>query len=1123
MSEFEPAFLSAPVPPGRQQVEPRLAVLEDVPEAITVHDGSGALVFVNDRAAELCGFSTAEAMLQANVAQWIQRFELFDDVGQPLPLSELPGRRVLAGLEAPERLVRFRGGEGRERWSWVSARKLRGSDPPLVINAFREATEAVLAERKVAEELLLSRALQKCALALSSELDHDRLVQRITDEATAICGASFGAFFHNVERDDGKSYLLYTLSGAPREAFEKFGQPRATEVFAPTFRGDRPVRSGDITKDPRFGKMAPHHGMPKGHLPVVSYLAVSVISATGEVLGGLFFGHPEPNQFNEAHERAVAGIATHAAIALDKAQLFRRVRANEQRLASERAGLEAMTAALARSERRFRSLVEASSQMVWSATPDGQIIEDSPSWRAFTGQTLAQWQDSGWLDAVHPEDREFVLAAWRAAVASRTLYEVEYRVRRADGTYAHTLVRGTPVLDREGTIEGWIGLNLDISKRVQAEQALRENDRKLRLALNAGRMGAWEYDLVADVVHWSPQVEQMHGISSGSFDGTFAAFQRDIHPDDRAWVLAAVAQNIEQGREHKLLYRIVRADGATRWLEAFGTFTRDDAGTPTKLVGVCSDVSDRIEAQEATSALRLRKMLEGISDAFSVYDTSWTVIFANDAGTAPLGLTPAEVIGKSVWELVPATIGTKFHSELLRVRNTQQATTFEEYYAPLDRWFEVHAYPVADVGIAAYSRDVTARHREQAFQQRLARYAALRVEVGAALSAQGDLGAMLQCCCEAIGAGLQTALTRLWLVDSTDESLELQGSAGATPHEDDDHRQLRTGSSGLGSVARQRKPLLTNDIAKVERLGLEAWARERGFVALAAYPLVVGERAVGLLVTFGSQPLFDDTLVALGSVGDAIAQGIERRRAELALEEHARDLARSNAELQQFAYVASHDLQEPLRMVASYVQLLERRYKDKLDADAHDFIGYAVEGVTRMRRLIEDLLSYSRVGTQAREPSLVALDDVVALAEKNLERAIVESCAAITCDELPEVLGDQGQLVQLFQNLLGNAIKFRGERAPAIHIAARQDGELWVLSVQDNGIGIDAQYFERIFAIFQRLNPREQYPGTGIGLSIAKKIVERHGGRIWVESTQGQGTTISFSLSSAQRTRRSSP
>ncbi len=239
----------------------------------------------------------------------------------------------------------------------------------------------------------------------------------------------------------------------------------------------------------------------------------------------------------------------------------------------------------------------------------------------------------------------------------------------------------------------------------------------------------------------------------------------------------------------------------------------------------------------------------------------------------------------------------------------------------------------------------------------------------------------------------------------------------------------------------------------------------------------------------------------------------ERREAEECLERQAQELTRSNSELEQFAYVASHDLQEPLRMVASYTQLLARRYQGKLDGDADRFIGHAVNGALRMQALINDLLTLSRVGRKG-EPFLptdcnAAVDQAIA----NLTGAIEDNQAQVSHDSLPTVTADGRQLTQLFQNLISNAVKFRKkDETPCIHVAAAAQDDKWVFSVRDNGIGIDPKYHERIFQIFQRLHTREEYPGTGIGLAIFKKIVERHGGILWVESQPGQGSTFYLTI-----------
>jgi signal transduction histidine kinase len=224
------------------------------------------------------------------------------------------------------------------------------------------------------------------------------------------------------------------------------------------------------------------------------------------------------------------------------------------------------------------------------------------------------------------------------------------------------------------------------------------------------------------------------------------------------------------------------------------------------------------------------------------------------------------------------------------------------------------------------------------------------------------------------------------------------------------------------------------------------------------------------------------------------------------------ELTRSNEELEQFAYVASHDLQEPLRKVSSFAQLLAAQYRDKLDADANEFIGYMVDGARRMQALIQNLLTYSRLGRNRQSLTLNDGNTILKQAILNLDGAIDDSGAMITSEPLPSILADEVQLVQLFQNLIGNAIKFCGVEKPSIHVRAEPAGPDWAFSVKDNGIGIDPQFADRIFVIFQRLHTREDYPGTGIGLAFCKKIVERHSGRIWVESKPGQGATFCFTL-----------
>ena len=275
---------------------------------------------------------------------------------------------------------------------------------------------------------------------------------------------------------------------------------------------------------------------------------------------------------------------------------------------------------------------------------------------------------------------------------------------------------------------------------------------------------------------------------------------------------------------------------------------------------------------------------------------------------------------------------------------------------------------------------------------------------------------------------------------------------------------------------------------------------------------IVRKDGTELPVEIGLNPIDtpDGTIVL-----SAIIDISERNKVLQRLAEQREELQRSNADLEQFANVASHDLQEPLRMVATYTQLLAERYAGKLDERADKYIGYAVDGAKRMQQLVKELLAYSRVSSQARPPALIETKAVVQDVLGGLKLAIEESHAEIVCDELPAVRADQAQLGHLFQNLIGNALKFRTERPPLIHIGAEKSNGHCVFRVEDNGIGIDQQYGDRVFQIFQRLHERGRYAGNGIGLAIAKKIVERHGGRIWFESEPEKGTTFYFTLPSA--------
>jgi PAS domain S-box-containing protein len=570
-------------------------------------------------------------------------------------------------------------------------------------------------------------------------------------------------------------------------------------------------------------------------------------------------------------------------------------------------------------------LVTASAQIVWTTDPAGQVIEPLPSWQEFTGQTAQECRGSGWVAAVHPEDRERTTAVWRRAVRTRSLYETEYRLRRYDGQYRLVAVRGVPVVERDGTIREWVGACTDITERT-AEEKRRELTHAL-LGLFAQKVTLKEYlDSVLEALRQWCGCEALairlltaeRQLPYAAWSGFTPAF---INKEN------SVALESKNCCGTRLLLQAYNDEDRTL-LTPGGSYRFDDL--PGYLTGLPVQQRERFCGNCA------------------------------EFGFRSLAVIPLRYHGESIGLI---------HMADGRADQLPSATVaFIESMAPL----------IAE-----------AVHRSQA-ETELANY-----------------------------------------------------------------------RNRLEELVRQRT------------LELEA-ANQRLQVEI-----------------------------------------LQRQRAQEILLQTAEELERSNRDLEQFAYVASHDLQEPLRAVGGYVRLLQHRFPKDIDPKAMEYISGAADGAARMERLIRDLLAFARVGTHAGGFVLFDINALFREAVHNLQASVQEARAIVTNETLPQLTVDATQMLQLFQNIIGNAIKFRSDRPPRIHVNARQDRNHWIFSVRDNGIGIDPKYYDRIFQIFQRLHTRTHYPGTGIGLAICKKIVERHGGAIWVESTLGQGSTFSFSIQEA--------
>lgn len=422
-------------------------------------------------------------------------------------------------------------------------------------------------------------------------------------------------------------------------------------------------------------------------------------------------------------------------------------------------------------------------------------------------------------------------------------------------------------------------------------------------------------------------------------------------------------------------------------------------------------------------------------------------------------------------------------------------------------------------GIGELERTTQALHRQMSFKELLQSVA---VAANEATSIEAALQFALDRICTHTGwpvghvyfytpgSAKELISSSLWHIERDERFAALCDATQST--------RLYSGMGVPGRVVKSGKPAWIRDLLVESEFTEKMAAADLGVRGAFGFPVLVQGEVVAVLEFFSHQVEEPDEelLSVMSNVGAQLGQVVERTRAQQQIARNAEDLARSNAELEQFAYVASHDLQEPLRMVASFTQLLARKYQGKLDSDADEYIRYAVDGAQRMQTLILDLLSYAKLSMKGQSPQPIDAASLCASAVNQLRQSIQDRNARVTVDPLPTVLGYGTQLTQLFQNLIGNALKYCNRPQPEVHVSATSAGDHWVFSVRDNGIGIEPQYFERIFQMFKRLHTREQYSGTGIGLALCHKIVARHRGRIWVESQPGLGSNFQFTIPRAE-------
>jgi PAS domain S-box-containing protein len=616
-------------------------------------------------------------------------------------------------------------------------------------------------------------------------------------------------------------------------------------------------------------------------------------------------------------------------------------------------------------------------------------------------------------------------------------------------------------------------------QRGHTEETLRNSEEKYRMLVDGVRDYAiFMLDLRGQILSWNAGAEKVKGYKAEEIIGhNFSCFFppeeiKQGRPEELLRLTALSGRQEEQGMR-------IRKDGSRFLANITFTALRDRDGN---LQGFSEFSHDLSESKE--SGAKYRGLLEAAPDAMVVVNQSGEIVLLNVQAEKQFGYRRDELVGQKVKNIIPEGFaerliadGTRSAAEAL----AQQIGTGIELSGRRKDGsefpIEIMLSPLENaegILVTAAIRDISVRKDTETHLAMMeGRYRGLLEAAPDAMVVVNHSGEIVLL---NVQAEKQFGYRRDELVGQKVKNIIPEGFA---------ERLIADGTRSAAEA-----------LAQQIGTGIELSGRRKDGsefpIEIMLSPL---ENAEGILVTA------------------AIRNISMRKNADLHLVQKVEELNRSNEELQQFSYVASHDLQEPLRMVASYTQLLASRYKGKLDADADEFIDFAVDGCNRMQRLIQDLLAYSRSGADGKALEKRSSEDALNNALKNLTGTIAESGAVVTHDALPVITTDDTQLEQVFQNLVGNAIKYRGTAVPTVHISAARKGlDEWTFSVRDNGLGIEAQYFERIFILFQRLHGRTEFKGTGIGLAICKKIVEGLGGRIWVESQVGKGSTFYFAL-----------
>jgi PAS domain S-box-containing protein len=730
--------------------------------------------------------------------------------------------------------------------------------------------------------------------------------------------------------------------------------------------------------------------------------------------------------------------------------------------------------ALRESEAKFRALAETAPAFIWSTDQTGNVLYLNRQFIDFTGVDTRESAANKWYALLHPDDRKRYVRTFTRAVRKQAPFRARARFRRErDGEWRWIESYGRPLTDESGRFAGYVGISPDVTETVLGEEALKRSEARFRTAVSAISGLLWTNNAHGEMEGEQPGWAAFTGQTYEEYQGF--GWSKAVHPNDAQPTIDAWNEAVAARRMFVFEHRVRRHDGVWRLFRIRALPLLDEQGGIREWVGVHTDITEERDLLNAVRASeqRLRIVTDKAKVGLVLVNRAHRYRFANQTYADILGLHSSDIVGLRVADVLAPVYEQQIRPRLERAFTTGTVTyelsvpqphgTGERHYAvTYEPGTDTDGTPVVVVVIFEISDRVRA---EEALRESEERFRTLANHISQFAWMADETGRIFW-------------YNERWYEYTGTTLDEMQGSGWWRVHHPGHVERVTVHFRDCierGEPWEDTFPLRGKD------------GKFRWFLSRA---LPIRDAAGKVVRWFGTNT--DIT---------------QQREAE-------QQLRRANHDLEQFAYSASHDLQEPLRMVAIFSELLARRYSDTLDGQAADYLGYLIEGAKRTAQLVDDLLAYAN-STHVRSGRIEAIeaDHELQTALSRLAARIAETDAVITWDSLPTVRMERMHLQQLFQNLVGNALKYRKDaEAPRVRISATRDDGNWLFAVHDNGIGIEAKYHQKIFGLFKRLHGREKYPGTGLGLAICQKIVERYGGRIWVESKPAKGSTFYFTL-----------